>query len=79
MKKLSLDVEKLILVSSVGISCLLAGSAMSSNGCDGQTPLWNQQLQSTDSFGSLAVEQPATTLRFSIPTFNTPFTKNRCH
>ena len=79
MKKLSLDLEKLILVSSVGIFCLLAGSAISSDGCDVQTPLWNQQLQSTDSFGSLTMNQPVAAFRFSIPTFNKPFTKSQCH
>ena len=79
MKKLSLDLEKLIFVSSVGISCLLASSAISSDGCDVQTPLWNQQLQSTESFGSLAIDEPAGTFRLSIPTFDKPFTKSRCH
>jgi hypothetical protein len=75
MNNLSLDLEKFILMSSIGISCLLTGSFMASSGCDSQTPLWNQQLQSTKSFGSLAIEQPVTTSQFSIPK---PFTKKQC-
>jgi hypothetical protein len=80
MKKLSLDLdlEKLILVSSLGVSCLLIGSSISSDGCSLQSPVWNQQLQSTKSFGSLAIDQPAANSKVSIPTFNTPFTTYQC-
>ena len=78
MKKLSLDLEKLILVSSLWVSGLLVASSISSEGCEFQSPVWNQQLQSTQFFGSLAVNQPANTPRVSIPTFKTPFTTHRC-
>ena len=75
MNNLSLDLEKFVLMSSIGISCLVTVSFMASGGCDSQTPLWNQQLQSTKSFGSLAMERPVTTSEFSIPK---PSTKKQC-
>jgi hypothetical protein len=75
---ISLDLEKLILVSSLGVCSLLVGASIASNGCSVQSPVWNQQLQSTKSFGSLAVEQPDPTPRASIPTFKTPFTSHQC-
>ena len=78
MKQLSLDLEKFILVSSLGVSCLLVGSVVSSDGCSVQSPIWNQQLQSTKSYGSLALARPNTSPQLSISTFNTPFTSHRC-
>jgi hypothetical protein len=78
MKKLSLDLEKLIFVSSLGVSGLLVASSISPEGCSVQSPVWNQQLQSTQFFGSLTVNQPDNTPRVSIPTFKTPFTTHQC-
>lgn len=75
MKQLSLDLEKFILVSSLGVSCLLVGSVVSSDGCSVQSPIWNQQLQSTKSYGSLALARSNTSPRLSI---NTPFSSHQC-
>ncbi len=49
--------EKFIFVSLLGITTLLAGAALSSDGCGNQASVWNQQIQSSANFNSVVTRQ----------------------
>lgn len=54
---LTLHPEKFIFVSLLSITTLLAGAALSSEGCGNQASIWNQQIQSSANFNSIATNQ----------------------
>ena len=61
METLQINSEKLFLASLVSMAGLLLGASMSSNSCNAQTPLWNQQIQSSANFGSVVLLKPVVT------------------
>lgn len=50
MNALSLNTEKFILASLLGMTTLIMCSAMMPQACAVKSPLWNEQIQSSASF-----------------------------
>ncbi|PZV26569.1 MAG: hypothetical protein DCF12_09115 [Snowella sp.] len=50
MNALSLNTEKFILASLLGMTTLMMGAAMVPDTCKVQEPLWNQPIQSSANF-----------------------------
>jgi hypothetical protein len=50
MNALSLNTEKFILASLLGMTTLIMGAQMMPETCKAQAPLWNQQIQSSANF-----------------------------
>ena len=49
---------KFVITSLVGMGVLLAGGFLSfSHDCNGNVKIWNQQIQSSANFDSLAIKQ----------------------
>ena len=57
MKTLTLDTEKFILASLLGLTTLIMGSAMMPDACTVKSPLWNEQIQSSANFTSTVSRQ----------------------
>jgi len=57
MNALSLDTEKFILASLLGMTTLMMGSTMMPQVCKSQSPLWNQQIQSSANYISTVSRQ----------------------
>jgi hypothetical protein len=57
MKTLTLDTEKFILASLLGLTTLIMGSAMMPDACAVKSPLWNEQIQSSANFSSTVSRQ----------------------
>jgi hypothetical protein len=53
MNALSLNTEKFILASLLGMTTLMMGAAMMPDTCKVQDPLWNQQIQSSANYTSV--------------------------
>ena len=57
MNALSLNTEKFILASLLGMTTLMMGSAMMPDACAVKSPLWNEQIQSSANFSSTVSRQ----------------------
>jgi hypothetical protein len=53
MNALSLNTEKFILASLLGMTSLMMGAMMMPETCKAQAPLWNQQIQSSANYTSV--------------------------
>jgi hypothetical protein len=53
MHALSLNTEKFILASLLGMTSLMMGAVMMPETCKVQAPLWNQQIQSSANYTSV--------------------------
>ena len=57
MNALSLNTEKFILASLLGMTTLMMGSTMMPDACKVKSPLWNEQIQSSANYTSTVSRQ----------------------